>query len=161
MTAGELVVHRINQDTPGMAVLLDEEKVPLKGPKPAGQVNDPHAGVDETSNLLYLNPELVRMDRAKKPVLTFGPAVREMVVVSRDHPELAALGPALSAVPRETGKGGSRREISSNGAWTDRDPRTATASLGKQVIGRYVDSAVAFVEAWKLVKAGPASAGKS
>jgi len=86
--------------------------------------------------------------------------VDELIALSKEHPELAALGGAVQAVPQETGKGGSLREISSNGAWTDHDPRTATAELGRQIIGRYADTAVAFIEAWKQAKAMPAAPSK-
>ncbi len=152
-TAVTLALHRINMNTPAMAVSLDfEEKIPLKGPKPAGQMNDPHGGVDETANMLAIHPGLVHMERAQKPVLTFSPIVQQLIVLAKDHPELYALAGAVQVAPKETGKAASLREISSNGMWTEADPQTATAALGEQILNRYAETAAGFIESWKLVK---------
>jgi creatinine amidohydrolase/Fe(II)-dependent formamide hydrolase-like protein len=106
--------------------------------------------------MLYLRPDLVRMDRAEKPVIHYGPEAAELNALLREHPELAAVQPGIEIVPKETGKGGSIREFSSNGCVTDADPRNATAALGEMIVNRFVDSAVAFIEAWKRVKRLPA-----
>ena len=151
-----MAVHRINQTTGMFAVAIGESApFPLRGPAPVGEVNDYHAGVDETSVMLFLRRDLVRMERAAKPVITNGPVVDELVALSREHPELQALGGATQTVPIETGKGGSLSEISSNGVWTNADPRTATAALGEAIVNRQVETSVAFIEAWKLAKAQP------
>jgi len=155
--AQAVAVHRINHGTGGIAVAIaDGGEVPLQGKAPEKQVDDAHAGVDETSIMLYLRPDLVRMDRAEKPVIHYGPEAAELNALLREHPELAAVQPGIEIVPKETGKGGSIREFSSNGCVTDADPRNATAALGEQIVNRFVDSAVAFIEAWKRVKRLPA-----
>lgn len=150
--AQAMAIHRINHTTGGIAVAIgDGGEVPLQGKAPEKQVDDAHAGVDETSIMLYLRPDLVRMDRAEKPVIRYGAEAAELNALIREHPALAAVQPGIEIVPKETGKGGSIREFSSNGCVTDADPRDATAALGEQIVNRYVDSAVAFIEAWKLV----------
>jgi creatinine amidohydrolase len=159
--AQAMAIHRINHTTGAIAVAVgDGGELPLKSPAPDKQVDDYHAGVDETSMMLFLRPDLVRMDRAEKPVLTFSPEMKALMTASGGHPELGILSPGLQAVPKETGKGGSLREISSNGVWTDADPRDATAELGEQIVNRYVESVVAFIETWKLATASPASSAE-
>lgn len=158
--AQAMAIHRINHTTGGIAVAIgDGGEVPLQGKAPEKQVDDAHAGVDETSIMLYLRPDLVRMDRAEKPVIRYGAEAAELNALIREHPALAAVQPGIEIVPKETGKGGSIREFSSNGCVTDADPRDATAALGEQIVNRYVDSAVAFIEAWKLVTP-PSQPGK-
>ena len=159
--AQAMAIHRINHATGGIAVAIgDGGEVPLQGKAPEKQVDDAHAGVDETSIMLYLRPDLVRMDRVEKPVIRYGPEASELNALVREHPELASVQPGIEIVPKETGKGGSIREFSSNGCVTDADPRDATAALGEQIVNRFVDSAVAFVEAWKQVRAKPAPPGE-
>jgi creatinine amidohydrolase/Fe(II)-dependent formamide hydrolase-like protein len=50
---------------------------------------------------------------------------------------------------RESGKGGSSREMTSNGVWSDGDPKAATREFGEKIVTVQVDNAVRFIEAWK------------
>jgi creatinine amidohydrolase/Fe(II)-dependent formamide hydrolase-like protein len=102
--------------------------------------------------MLYLRPDLIHMDRAEKPVIHYSPEAKELNALLRERPELAAVQPGIEIVPKETGKGGSIREFSSNGCVTGADPRDATAALGGQIVNRHVETAVVFIEAWKRVK---------
>lgn len=146
----EKVVYRINQTTPATAVAIG-----YGGPiqKDEGQeFFDWHAGVDETSMILYLEPGRARMERAEKPVLRFTPKMEELRKLAEANPDLLTPWSALFGTPGETGKGGASRELSSNGVWCLSDPRTATAEIGEKVVRRMVDQASKFIEAWKLAK---------
>jgi creatinine amidohydrolase/Fe(II)-dependent formamide hydrolase-like protein len=117
-----------------------------------GVALDEHAGVGETSMGLYLWPELVHMDRAEKPEIHFSARTRELMALLKQYPQLAPVFGALIAVPESTKKGGSSREISSNGVWTSGDPKVSTRELGEKMVKQHVDNAVKFIEAWKKAK---------
>ena len=126
------VVDRINQETPAVAVNLNDAVETMRSPVPlvtaaAVQAFDRHSGVNETSGALYLFPSLVDLDRATQPQLTFPPHLSRML------PQLAARDRAATMVflaealkPRETGKKTSTAEMSPTGVWSERDPREAT-----------------------------------
>ena len=150
-TAEQNVIHRINHTTQAVAVavgigtpLVKEDEEPV--------AFDQHAGVEETSNMLYLAPELVRMERAEKPRITFSPQMAELRMLAARNPDLMMVWNALLAVPEETGKGGASRELSSNGVWTFGDPKNASRERGEKFIMGTVDNAVRFIEAWKRAK---------
>ena len=145
------VMHRINHFTKGIAVAIgignsiqteDEEE----------DFFDWHSGKSETSIMLYLRPDLVRMDRAEKPGITFTPQMKELQELSKKHPELMHVWQKLFGVPAETGKGGASHELSSNGVWSFNDPKTATKEIGEKSVTKMVDTAVSFINAWKKVK---------
>ncbi len=146
------VVHRINQNTPAVAATIGigspvsrEEDIPEDW-------FDQHAGPDETSMMLFLEPGLVRMDRAEKPRIRFTPQMRELLRRGRENPALMSIFWSLLATPEETGKGGASHQISSNGVWALSDPRQAAAPRGEALVSRRVEDAVSFIEAWKPVK---------
>ena len=103
--------------------------------------------------MLYLEPGLVRMDKAQKPVMHFTPQVKELQELSKKNPELESVWHAMLGVPAETKKGGASSEISSNGVWSLRDPRVANAEIGKEAVQDMVDRAVRFIEAWNKARA--------
>jgi len=146
-------IFRINQNLAAMAVAIGAGSDIQKG---MGQVPgvwfDEHAGVGETSIGLFLWPELVHMDRAEKPEIHFSVRIQELMALLKQYPQLAALSGALMAVPEETKKGGSSRELTSNGVWSSGDPKTATRELGEKMVNQQVENAVNFIEAWKLAK---------
>jgi len=78
--------------------------------------------------------------------------MQELLKLSREHPELAEVLQTLQAVPEETHKGGASHEISSNGIYSTEDPKKSTPELGKKEALRMVESAVAFINAWKKAK---------
>ena len=146
------VIHRINHTTEAVAVAIGygagfQEYEPIEGVE-----YDAHAGIGETSLMLYFRPELVRLERARRPKLTNTPRVKELIKLSREHPELMDVVAALQYVPEETGKGGASREMSSNGIFSSVNPSVATREQGEKQAFRMADRAVKFIEAWKKAK---------
>lgn len=114
---------------------------------------DVHAGKFETSLVLCLYPELVQMDKAEKPKIQFAEETEELKILSEEYPELIRIwNGARLFVPEETGKGGALHEFSSNGVVSFSDPNDASEEYGRPYVDELVDSAVALIEAWKLVK---------
>ena len=144
------VVYRINQTSEATAVAIG-----YGGPiqKDDGQeFFDWHAGIEETSMILYFEPRLARMERAEKPVIRFTPRMEELRELAKKNPDLMTAWNALLGTPSETKKGGSSRELSSNGVWCLSDPKAAKPEIGEKIIDRMVEQAVKFIEAWKLAK---------
>lgn len=75
------VVDRINHETEGLAVELGEAAAPFMRPsrRAASRVFDRHAGVGETSNGLYMFPDLVDMASARTAPLVMPPHVERML----------------------------------------------------------------------------------
>lgn len=144
------VMHRINHFTKGIAVAIGIGNSIQK--EEEEEFFDWHSGKSETSSMLYLRPDLVRMDRAEKPVITFTPQMKELQELSKKHPELMHVWLKLFGVPVESGKGGASHELSSNGVWSFSDPKTATKEIGEKSVTKMVDTAVSFINAWKEVK---------
>jgi len=114
-----------------------------------GEFFDWHAGMGETSIMLYLKPELVKMERAEKPKMNFTPQMGKLWEITQKNPELMNIWSSLLGVPEETKKGGSSRELSSNGVWSFGDPKEANPEIGEKTVNRMVEAAVKFIEAWK------------
>lgn len=146
------VIHRINHTTEAVAVAIGGGSSIHRDRVPEPAPFDQHAGIGETSIMLYLKPELVKMERAEKPKITLSPKYQEIYALSRKYPDLMLVGGVLLGVPAETKKGGASHEISSNGVWSMGDPSKATQELGEKTVGRMVKNAVKFIEAWKKVK---------
>jgi creatinine amidohydrolase len=142
-------IHRINHNTEAIAVALGDY---ARGePEPQKDWFDQHAGIGETSVMLFLEPELVRMDRAEKPKIRFTPQMQKYLMHGRKNPGMMGIFWSLLATPEETGKGGASHQISSSGVWSFSDPKQATKENGeKQIINR-VEGASKFIEAWKQV----------
>jgi len=143
------IIHEINQETEAMAVAI--------GYGGSIQVEDEeffdwHAGIEETSDMLYLKPGLVRMERAEKPDIHFTPRMQELLALSKTNPELLELWTSLFAAPVETKKRGASHELSSNGVWCLGDPKQATKERGEKDVQGQVERAVKFIEAWKQAK---------
>ncbi|MCX6566114.1 MAG: creatininase family protein [Candidatus Aminicenantes bacterium] len=144
------VVRRINQSLEAIAVAIGEgSPVQAGGERLAGVWFDEHAGIEETSMLLRLEPELVHIERAEKPVIQFSPKVQELLGLLERYPQLGPVLGGLLAVPEETKKGGSSRDISSNGIWSLGDPKAATREIGDKIVTRQTENAVKFIQAWK------------
>ena len=143
------IIHRINHNTEAIAVALGDY-VPLD-PEPPEDWFDQHAGVQETSVMLYIEPELVRMDRAEKPEIHLSPQAQKYLLRGRKNPELMGIFWSLLGTPEETGKGGASHQISSNGVWSFSDPKEAKKEIGERFIAQRVESAVNFIESWKQV----------
>ncbi len=144
------VVYRINQTTEATAVAIG-----YGGPIQKDENQeffDWHAGVEETSMILYFEPRLARMERAEKPVIRFTPRMEELRELAKKNPDLMTAWNALLGTPSETKKGGASHELSSNGIWCLSDPKAAKPETGGKIVERMVDQAVKFIEAWKLAK---------
>ncbi|MCP4147223.1 MAG: creatininase family protein [bacterium] len=146
------LLHRINHTTKATAIAIGIGNSIL--PKlEEGDGIDWHAGKGETSFMLYLRPDLVHLDRAEKPVMTFSPTVKKLQELAKQHPGMNHVASKRFATPVETGKGGAIHEISNNGILSTHDPRTtATKEIGKVFVESMTDAAAAFINTWKKQK---------
>ncbi len=151
----DFLVDRINQETAGIAVNLGSAASPFmaRTDQAPATVLDRHAGVSETSRTMYLAPDLVDLTVAETATITMPDHLERMV------PDLLAGDPTVSRVllaeglkAEETGKGTSAREMTSTGAWSERDPREATVEQGRAETDNFVDAAVRFIEQWKTLR---------
>jgi creatinine amidohydrolase/Fe(II)-dependent formamide hydrolase-like protein len=141
------LVHRINHETKAVAIAIGHGG-PIFPPVPELPF-DWHAGVSETSMMLYFQPQLVHMERAQKPEIRLSQKLQELQALAKEFPQLNFVAEKLLGVPTETGKGGASNELSSNGVWSFNDPKEATVEQGKKEVEMIVDAAVKFIEAWK------------
>jgi len=153
------IVDRINQETAGIAVDLGAAAGPFMRRREAGSGRsgppelDRHGGTGETSNALYLFPELVDLDAAVPAELTMPAHLEAMLpdVLAGDPTALLVfLAEGLKAT--ETGKGTSAFDMSSTGVWGTRDPAEGTAERGRVSTEVLVDAAVAFIERWNELR---------
>ena len=148
------IVDRINQETEGIAVDLGAVLGPFRPDidRPddsSTPVFDRHGGTGETSNSMYLTPELVDLDVAVPAELTLLPHMEQML------PEVVAGDPTALTVflaeglkDEATGKGTSAAEMTSTGVWGVRDPRESTVERGWADTASMVAAAVGFIERW-------------
>lgn len=151
------IVDRINQETQGIAVELGAAAAPFRTasgePPPSSGVLDRHGGVGETSNSMYLIPNLVDLASAETATLTMPAHMERMVpdVVAGDPTALRVfLAEGLKA--EETGKGTSAREMSSTGVWGVRDLNESSAERGRLATESFVAAAVRFIERWNELR---------
>jgi len=117
-----------------------------------GEASCQHAGIGETSLMLYLEPELVKMERAEKPKMIYTEKMAELFMLTQQYPDLLIVLSSLQGVPVETKKGGASHELSSNGIWSLSDPKKATKERGEKQVEGMVSYAVKFIEAWRQAK---------
>ncbi len=141
------VMTRINNSTVATAVDLGQVEVTAVSSPYESPDFDWHAGVGETSWMLFLTPPLVQMDAAENPVLTFSPGA-EAAREAMSGGNLEMLLSAYMFRPEATGKQAASHQISSNGVFTTGDVHTATAAQGKFRFERFVEAAAQFVNAW-------------
>lgn len=151
------IADRINQETEGIAVELGDAAAPfLSRTAPASnqtRVFDRHGGVGETSTSLYMMPNLVNLEAAKRAALTMPDHLTKMlpeVVAGDPTATLVFLAEGLKA--KSTGKGTSTREMTDTGTWGQRDPREATAEQGRRETENFVAAAVKFIERWNQLR---------
>ncbi len=141
------VITRINNSTGATAVDLGQIDVPTAQSPYDSPDFDWHAGVGETSWMMFLTPQLVQMSAAENPVLTFPTEAQE----ARETMSGGNLDLLLSAYlfrPADTGKHAASHEISSNGVFTTGDVHTAAAAQGKARADSFVPAAARFVNEW-------------
>lgn len=98
-------------------------------------------------------PSLVDLEKAQRATLTFTPSLSELLPSLRAGDATASLVFLAEGLkPRETGKGTSASEMSTTGAWRERDPREATAEQGRRNTEAFVNGAVRFIERWKELR---------
>jgi creatinine amidohydrolase len=146
------VIHRINHTTEAIAIAIGHGSSIQKEGEEEEEFFDWHAGVSETSIMLYLKPELVKMERAQKPIIHFTSLMEELREIAKKNPDLMNVWNSLLGVPSETKKGGASHELSSNGVWSFSDPKKATKERGEKEVKGMADYAVKFIEAWKKTK---------
>ena len=146
------IIHRINHTTPAMALAIGHGSDLQKEADDEEDFFDWHAGKGETSIMLYLRPDLVRMDRAQKPDIRFTQQMRNLQEAAKNNPELWHVWNLLFGVPVEAKKGGASNELSSNGVWSFNSPKEATREIGKKSVDAMVEKAVKLIKAWKEVK---------
>lgn len=146
------VIHRINQTTEATAVSIGIGSPVQKGGGEEDAFFDNHAGLSETSWMLYVRPDLVRMERAEKPEIRFTASMQKLLEGGKNDPDLMMIFNSQLAVPEETGKKGASHEISSNGIWSFEDPRQATEERGAKAAEYMVRDAVEFINIWKRIK---------
>jgi len=152
------IADRINQETEGIAVELGDAAAPFqtRSAAPANQttrVFDRHGGVGETSTSLYMMPNLVNLEAAKRATLTMPDHLTKMlpeVVAGDSTATLVFLAEALKA--KSTGKKTSTREMTDTGTWGTRDPREGTAEQGRRQTENFVAAAVKFIERWNQLR---------
>lgn len=146
-----LIVDQINQTTAGVAVSFGDAISPFmeRSAVAASNVLDRHGGTGETSNSLYLMPDLVQTDKAFAAELTLPPHLRNMLpeVVAGD-PTALRLFLAEGLKAEETGKQTSSAEMSVTGVWGERDPKEGSAMRGEDEARRTISAAVQFIDRW-------------
>jgi creatinine amidohydrolase len=144
------LIERISQETEVIAISIgDGSQIQNQAPVDSF---DYHAGVDETSFMLYLHPELIKKDRIQKPEMHFTPKLLELMNQSKNNNQLSYISDLLIGAPVETKKGGASVELSSNGIWTLKDPKKASAEKRILLKKELVDNAVKFIVSWKKIK---------
>jgi creatinine amidohydrolase len=154
------IVDRINQETPGIAVDLGSVIGPFRPDRPitattddAPPAFDRHGGTGETSNSLYLTPDLVNLGVAIPAELTLPPHMEAMLpaVVGGD-PTALTVFLAEGLKDDVTGKGTSAAEMSSTGVWGVRDPAEGTVERGRIDTESLVAASVAFIRRWNELR---------
>jgi len=153
------IVDRINQETEGIAVKLNDVVGPfmdrtasrtLPRDEPAF---DRHGGTGETAESLYLIPELVDLEGVRAATLTLPPHLEAMLpaVVGGD-PTALTVFLAEGLKDESTGKGTSAAQMSTTGVWGVLDPAEASLERGRIATEAFVDAAVAFIERWNELR---------
>jgi creatinine amidohydrolase len=143
------IIQKINQTTPAIALDLMKIDVPQKkSPYPSYEY-DWHAGIGETSLLLYITGSLVQISQAENPVLTFPPDFKEIEENRKKYSKLSIVASAYLFRPEKTGKKASSREMSSNGVFTTGNVKESSAERGKWEVKDFIEAAVKFIEEWK------------
>jgi creatinine amidohydrolase len=151
-----LLVDKINQTTPGIAVLFEQAIAPFRertaGPARAAAF-DRHGGTGETSSSLYHMPSLVQLDKAVPATLTLPPHLEAMLPqVNAGDPTATLVFLAEGLKAKETGKKTSSAEMSSTGVWGVVDPKEGTAARGAAVSASTVSAAVKFIDRWNELR---------
>lgn len=145
------LVDQINQKTTGIAVDFGVAIKPYlksdNNQKP--KVLDRHAGTGETSDSLYLMPDLVQLEKAIATKLTLPKHLENMlpeVINEEPTAKLLFLSEALKA--KETGKKTSTIEMTKTGVWGELNPKEATVERGAMNINNIIQATIKFIDKW-------------
>jgi creatinine amidohydrolase len=145
------LVDQINQTTQGIAVDFEKAIIPFIKPSPKVKAEflDRHSGTSETSNSLYLMPNLVQLDKAYASELTLPTHLRNMVpLVLNNDPTATMLFLAEGLKAEETGKKTSSAEMSKTGVWGERNPKESTAEKGEEDTKVLINAGINFIDKW-------------
>ena len=145
------LVDQINQKTTGIAVDFGVAIKPYlksdNNQKP--KVLDRHAGTGETSDSLYLMPDLVQLEKAIATKLTLPKHLENMlpeVINEEATAKLLFLSEALKA--KETGKKTSTIEMTKTGVWGELNPKEATVERGAMNVNNIIQATIKFIDKW-------------
>jgi creatinine amidohydrolase len=157
----QMLVDKINQTTPGIAVNFDQAVSPFMEGAPSTTSTNPatpvlldqHGGTGETSMSMYLMPALVQLDKAVLAKLTMPSHLQSMIpkVVANDPTAVLVFG-AESLKAKETGKKTSSAEISTTGVFGERDPKESSAERGATATERGTQAAIKFIDRWNELR---------
>lgn len=145
------VAFRINRETKAVVIDLMRVDFPQPDPRISGLKSDSHAGVEETSMMLFLARGLVRMDKAENPVLHYPPQAKE-IMEKVEGANQAAILDVILFQPAHSGKQSSTREFSNNGVVTGEDLKKSGEEIGRLAVDYRVEGVVRFIQSWKKVK---------
>ncbi len=153
-SVARFIVDRINQETPGIAVEMNDAASAFYQAPKRTEVKkfDRHAGVDETSGGLYLFPSLLEMSKAGPNEVALPDHLQKMlpqVVAGDDAATMVFLAEALK--PKDTGKHTSTHEMTKTGVWSERDTHEASAEAGREDSEAFVNASVEFIERWRVL----------
>jgi creatinine amidohydrolase len=153
------VVDRINQETEGIAVKLNDVVGPFMASGASRTLPrdepllDRHGGTGETAQSLYLIPKLVDLNGVEAASLTLPPHLEAILPdVLTGDPTATAVFLAEGLKDAATGKGTSAAEMSTTGVWGAVDPAEASLERGRISTEAFVDAAVAFIERWNELR---------
>lgn len=147
------LVDQINQHTSATAVNFEDAIKPFlpeaTKKKDAPKLLDRHAGTPETSNSLYLMPDLVQLEQGKQSTLELPSHLREMIpLMLGGDPTATLLFLSEGLKAKETGKKTSTLEMTPTGVWGEVDPKEATVQRGRDNTKNLVDASVRFIDKW-------------
>lgn len=153
------IVDRINQETEGIAVKLNDVVGPFMDRSASRTLPreqpmfDRHGGTGETAESLYLIPGLVDLEGVEAATLTLPPHMEAMLpdVVAGD-PTATTVFLAEGLKDAATGKATSASEMSTTGVWGVLDPAEASLERGRISTEAFVDAAVAFIARWNELR---------
>lgn len=150
------LVDQINQKTSAVAVdyaVAVKPYLKVENIKEL-KVLDRHAGTIETSNAMYLMPNLVQLEKATATKLTLPKHLEKMVpgVIKNDPTEkMLFLAEGLKA--KETGKKTSTQEMTKTGVWGELDPKESKTERGAENINNQIEACWIFIDKWnELIK---------
>lgn len=153
------IVDRINQETEGIAVKLNDVIGPFMDRSASRTLPrdepalDRHGGTGETAESLYLIPGLVDFTGVEAAALTLPPHLEAMLpAVAAGDPTATAVFLAEGLKDAATGKGTSAAEMSTTGVWGVLNPGEASLERGRLATEAFVDAAVAFIRKWNELR---------